>query len=197
MLNQNLVYVGVTLSAIGALSYLINVIRGKIKPNKVSYFLWSLAPIIAFAAEIKQGVGLQSLMTLSVGIFPLAIFFASYLNRKAYWKLNRFDLTCGALSLIGLVLWQVTKVGNIAIFFSIISDGLAYVPTIAKAYKFPETESAWPWLADSINGLLTLLTITTWNFANFGFPLFFLIISLLVYIPVQFKLGKSLNKITS
>jgi len=156
-----------------------------------------LAPIIAFAAEIKQGVGLQSLMTLSVGIFPLAIFFASYLNRKAYWKLNRFDLTCGALSLIGLVLWQVTKVGNIAIFFSIISDGLAYVPTIAKAYKFPETESAWPWLADSINGLLTLLTITTWNFANFGFPLFFLIISLLVYIPVQFKLGKSLNKITS
>jgi len=53
-----------------------------------------------------------------------------------------FDLICGILSLVGLVLWMITKVGNVAIFFSIVADGLAAVPTLVKAYKYPDTEIA-------------------------------------------------------
>ena len=190
MLNENFVFVGIAINAIGLSSYLIDTLQGKIKPNKVSFAIWSLAPLVAFFAQFKQGVGIQSLMTLSVGIFPIVILLGSFVNKKAYWKITRFDLSIGALSLIGLVLWQITKVGNIAIFLGILADGLAYVPTILKAYKFPETESALPWLAVSVNGLFTLLTITTWNFANSAFPLYFLIINLIVFVVVQFKLGK-------
>lgn len=190
MLDQNFIFVGIALNAIGLSSYLIDTVKGKIQPNKVSWALWSIAPLVAFLAQIKQGVGIQSLMTLSVGLFPIIIFLGSFVNKKAYWKLAKFDLSCGVLSLIGLVLWQITQIGNIAILFSIMADGLAYVPTIAKAYKFPETESAWPWLAISSNGLFTLLTIKNWNFANFGFPLYFLIANLIVFVTAQFKLGK-------
>lgn len=190
MLSENFVFVGIAINAIGLLSYLVDTLKGKIQPNRVSFALWSLAPIVAFFAQIKQGVGIQSLMTLSVGLFPIIIFIGTFVNKKAYWKLTKFDLSCGALSILGLVLWQVTQVGNIAIFFSMMADGLAYIPTIVKAYKFPETESAWPWLAVSMNGLFTLLTIKTWNFANFGFPLYFLIINLVVFAIVQFKLRK-------
>ena len=190
MLNENFVFVGIAINAIGLSSYLIDTVKGKIQPNKVSFALWSLAPIVAFFAQIKQGVGIQSLMTLSVGLFPIIIFFGTFVNKKAYWKLTKFDLSCGALSLLGLILWQITQVGNIAILFSLMADGLAYVPTLVKSYKFPETESAWPWLAVSVNGLFTLLTIKTWNFANFGFPLYFLIINFIVFMVVQFKLGK-------
>lgn len=70
------------------------------------------------------------------------------------------------------------------------ADGLAYIPTIVKAYKFPETESTWPWLAVTTNGLFTLLTIKNWNFANSAFPSYFLIINLNVFIVVKFKIGK-------
>ena len=190
MLNENFVFVGIAITAIGLSSYFIDTVRGKIKPNKVSFALWSIAPIVTFFAQMKQGVGIQSLMTLSVGIFPIVIFLGSFVNKKAYWKITRFDLSCGTLALIGLLLWYITKVGNVAILFGILADGLAYVPTITKAYKYPETESAWPWFAASTNGLFTLLTITTWNFANFSFPIYFLVINLIVFVVVQFKLGK-------
>ena len=194
MLNENFVFVGIAINAIGLSSYLIDTLRGKIQPNRVSFALWCLAPLIAFFAQIKQGVGVQSLMTLSVGLFPIAVFLGTFVNKKAYWKLTKFDLSCGVLSLAGLVLWQITQVGNFAIFFSILSDGLAYVPTLVKSFKFPETESAWPWATVSTNGLFTLLTIKTWSFANFGFPLYFLIINFIVFAVVQFKIGKRMAK---
>lgn len=193
MLNENFVFVGIAINAIGLLSYFIDTVKGKIQPNKVRFALWSIAPLVAFFAQIKQGVGIQSLMTLSAGLFPIIIFLGSFVNKKAYWKITKFDLSCGTLSLIGLLLWQVTQVGNIAIFFAILADGLAYIPTLTKSWSHPETESGWPWLAVGINGLFALLTLKTFNFANSSFPIYFLVINLLTFAVIQFKLGKLLT----
>ncbi len=191
MLNENFVIVGIVIAAIGSLNYLIGTVKGKVKPNRVTFFLWALAPLIAFIAEIKQGVGIQSLMTFSVGFSPLIILIASFLNKKAEWKLGSFDFICGGLSLIGLILWYVTKVGNLAIAFSMLADGLAALPTISKSYTYPETESSWAYLTTAIMAILTLLTIKTWDFANFGFPIQTLILNLILFMLIQFKLGKN------
>lgn len=190
MINQNFVIVGAIIAAIGSLSYIKDTLKGRVKPNRVSYLLWSLAPLIAFFAEIKQGVGIQALMTFVVGFLPLTIFTASFVNKKAVWNLTRFDLICGALSIIGLVLWYITKSGNIAIIFSILADGLASVPTVVKSFNYPETESAWPYFASTISAVLTLLTVKVWNLANIGFPLYIILITLVIFSLVQFKLGK-------
>lgn len=192
MLNENFVILGAVIATIGSLGYLVDTAKGKVKPNKVSFLLWAFAPLIAFTAEIKQGVGVQSLTTFMAGFAPLTILITSFLNKKAEWKLGRFDFICGALSLVGLLLWYITKVGNVAIAFSILADGLAALPTIVKSYYYPETENGWAYLTAAISALLTLLTITTWDFANFGFPIYLLIIGLIIFILVQFKIGKRL-----
>ena len=118
MFSSNLVIVGVIISFAGGLSYLLDTIKGKAKPNRITYLLWTIAPLIAFFAEIKQGVKIQALTTFMVGFMPLLIFIASFVNKKAEWKLGRFDYICGGLSFIGLILWYLTKSGNIAIIFS-------------------------------------------------------------------------------
>jgi hypothetical protein len=190
MLHPNFVILGALLGSIGTIAYIVDTIKGKVKPNRVSFLLWSIAPFIAFAAMMKQGVGISSLMTFSTGFLPLLVFIASFINKKAEWKITRFDLVCGLLSLIGLTLWLITKVGNIAILFSILADGLAAVPTIRKAYYYPETEIAWPWLATSIGIIFTLLTLKSWTFADYGFILYIFIADTLIWILVQFKIGK-------
>lgn len=195
MLNENFVIVGIVIAAIGSLSYLIGTIKGKVKPNKVTFFVWALAPLIAFVAEIKQGVGIQSLMTFWIGFAPLIILIASFVNKKAEWKLGSFDFICGGLAVIGLILWYVTKVGNAAIAFSMLADGLAALPTIVKSYIYPETESSWAYLTAAIMAILTLLTIKTWDFPNFGFPVQTLILTLILFVLIQFKLGKNLSKL--
>jgi hypothetical protein len=190
MLNESFVLVGALIGASGAFAYLWDTIRGKVKPNRVSFLLWSVAPMIAFAAQVEQGVGLESLMTFTSGFLPFLTFAASFVNKKAEWKLTRFDVACGFLSAAGLILWLITKVGNVAILFSIVADGLAALPTLIKAYKHPETEIAWPWIATCIGIVLTLLTLKEWTFANSGFIVYIFIVDLMIYCCVQLKPGK-------
>jgi hypothetical protein len=197
MLDSHFVIIGTLIGTAGSVAYLIDTLKGKVKPNRVSFLLWSIAPLIAFFAQIKQGVGLEALMTFSTGFQPLTVFIASFVNKQAEWKLTRFDLICGILSLVGLVLWMITRVGNVAIFFSIVADGLAAVPTIMKAYKYPDTEIAWPWIATVFGVILTLLTLSTFTFANSGFILYILIENILIYSLVQFRLGEKLQSKTN
>lgn len=193
MINQNFVIVGAIIVTGGGLSYLLDTLKGKVKPNRVSYLFWAAAPLIAFFAEINQSVGLPALMTFMVGFLPLTVLVASFVNKNAAWKLNSFDVTCGALSLLGLVLWFITKSGNIAIVFSILADALAALPTIVKAFNSPETESAWPYFTATISATLTLLTLPVWNIATCAFPIYILLVSLVISTLVQFKPGKVLH----
>lgn len=193
MLNENFVIVGFFVLLAGNLGYIKDTLNGKVKPNRVTFFLWSLAPLIAFFAEIKQGVGLESLMTFGVGFSPLIILIASFFNKKTQWKLGWFDFVCGALSLCGLFLWWITKTGDVAITFSIIADGLAALPTIVKTFRYPETESPLLYFTAAISATLTLLTLKNWTFASYGFPLYILIVTLIIYFLIQFKLGKILS----
>jgi len=190
MLPSYFVIIGTLISVAGSAAYLVDTLKGKIRPNRVSFLLWSIAPFIAFAAQIKQGVGLEALMTFSTGFFPLVVFIATFINKNAEWKINKFDWMCGFLSVIGLTLWIITKVGDIAIIFSILADGLAALPTLVKAYKYPDTELAWPWIATSLGVALTLLTIAHPDFTNSGFIIYILIVDSLVFCLVQFRLGE-------
>jgi len=190
MLHHNFIIIGTLISSVGTVAYIVNTVKGRVKPNRVSFLLWSIVPFIAFFAQIKQGVGLTALMTFSTGFLPLTVFIASFVNKQAVWKVTKFDLMCGILSLVGLALWMITKVGNVAILFSIIADALAAVPTIVKAYKYPDTEIAWTWIMTVFGVILTLLTISTFTFANSGFILYILVLNLLIYILIQFRVGE-------
>lgn len=190
MINENFVIVGAVISFLGGLSYLIDTLKGKAKPNKVTWFVWTLAPLIAFFATIQQGVGIQSLLTFMVGFNPLLIFIASFVNKKTYWKITKPDIICGALAIVGLMLWQVTNIGNLAILFSILADGIAGIPTIIKSYKEPETENPNVFLGGGIASFITLLTIKTWTFEQYAFPAYIFAICTVLFVLIKFKIGK-------
>lgn len=194
MINENFIYLGLIITSLGGLSYLIKTLQGKVKPNRVTWFMWGLAPLIAFFAQVKEGVGLQSLLTLTVAVVPFIVFFASFLNRKSYWEVSKIDVLFGALSLVGLIIWQITGVGNIAIIFSLIADFMASLPTLIKSFHFPETEHAFAYFTTIIGSLITLLTIDSWSFATYSFPMYLFVIAIIFTILIKFKIGKRFSK---
>lgn len=193
MLPSYFAIVGTLINFIGVIGYIADTLRGKIKPNRVSFFLWSLAGFVAFAAQISQGVGVESLLVLSSGIIPFSIFLASFVHKNARWEVTRFDLACGLLSLIGLILWKITGEGNVAIVCSILADGLAAIPTVVKSFKYPDTELAWPWLVTVLAAVLTLLTLHEFTLANSGFVIYVFFINALIYGFVQFRIGEKIT----
>ncbi len=182
MIALFLILLGIFINGIGTAQYIILTLKGKIKPNKVTFFIWSIAPFVAFLAQTAKGVGVQTLMTLSVSIFPLSIFLISFVNKKSYWKITKIDLFCGLLSLLGLLLWFLMKEANLAILFSLFSEALATLPTMIKAYSYPETENPLPWLASVISGLLTLATLASYTFENSAFPILYTVEMFLIFL---------------
>jgi len=83
MLNRNFIIVGALIGAAGSAAYLIDTVKGKAKPNRVSFLMLSIAPLIAFFAQINQGVGLEALMTFSTGFLPFTVFITSFINKQS------------------------------------------------------------------------------------------------------------------
>jgi hypothetical protein len=189
VINPHFVIIGALLQIIGVSSYLIDTIKGKTKPNRVSWLLWAVGPLIAFSAELDRGVGFISLMTFTVGFGPLLIFLGSFANRRSAWKLTKLDVACGVLSIGGLALWQITGSGSTAILFSILADFFAWVPTIAKSYRHPETENWHFFFFDATSAAITLLAIDKWNFAYWAWPVWIFASCTALAVVIRFKIG--------
>ncbi|HLG91519.1 MAG TPA: hypothetical protein VKY15_00875, partial [Acidimicrobiales bacterium] len=91
MIDVHFVILGAALGALGSVTYVRATLAGEAQPNRVTWLLWTVAPLLAFAVEVRSGVGLRSLMTLMVAVSPAAIFAASFANPRASWRLGTLD----------------------------------------------------------------------------------------------------------
>lgn len=191
---EHLVFVGAVVYLIGVFSCIKEVLSGKAKPNKVTWLLWSITPLIATVAAITDGVGWSVLPVFMAGFGPLLIFIASFANPNSYWKLNKFDYLCGFWSILAMIFWFITKEPVIAIIFSIISDGFASFPTLVKAWKHPETETTVVYLTSLFNTLTSFSAIKTWSFSSYAFPVYLVVVNSLLTIFAYRQSKRVYNK---
>lgn len=194
MLDVHFVILGAVIGSAGMVAYLRDTLRGHTQPNRVTWLLWAAAPLIAFAVELHEGVGLRSLMTFTVGFGPLLIFLASFRSPGAVWRVGALDYTCGALSVVGLSVWILTRHGTVALVASIAADALAALPTLRKSLWHPETETAAAYIAAAINAALTLLTVTKLTTAVIAFPLYIMVIASIEFTLIASRIGPRLRQ---
>ncbi|ABW29288.1 hypothetical protein [Acaryochloris marina] len=184
-----LVILSVLISAAGAFAYIRDTLAGKTKPNRVSWSMWALSPLISTAAALSAGAaGWPTLRVFIAGLLPLLIFFASFVNKRSYWKMGVFDLSCGAFSLLAVILWAAIASPQLAILCAIIGDIFASFPTLIKTWKYPDTETGAMFFASLLSVLLVLPSIPVWNIANAAFQVHLLIMSSLLLFAVYRKL---------
>ena len=184
---QCLVFVGVAINLIGYAYYLKDTLRGDSKPNRVTWILWSVNPLIAFGAAVSVGAGLAQAPVLIAGVGPLLILFASFINKKAYWRLRAFDYACGLISIAALILWAVTKNPDAAIVFAILSDAFAVIPTLIKCWRYPETETGLFYVAGLISALTSFVAINVWVFSAYAFLVYLVVADLVLMSAVYGK----------
>lgn len=187
MLDPRFTYLAAALSLVGSATYVTQTLRGKTRPDRVSWLMWSVTALIAFAAQASQGVGLPALTTLALAVGPLLTVAASFANRRAYWRLGFFDYACGVLSALALVGWYLTRSGNLAIGLAIAADFTASLPTLAKSWGRPRTEDYRTYALSAVGAAITLATLPRWSFAAGAFQLYMLLaclwLALLVHYP--------------
>ena len=165
--------ISISLSAVGTWNYARDTIRGTTKPNRVTWFMWALAPITAsFVSFWSGGDGWSALKVFSAGFFPLVIFIVSFYNSQSYWKLGIFDLVCGVLSLAAFAVWLSVSQTAIAVALAILGDLFASLPTLAKAFKSPETETGIGYVCYGLSFIPSLFALSVWDFENASFQVY-------------------------
>lgn len=186
MLDERFAILAAAIMLVGAAWYCVDIWRGQVRPNLVTWVLWALAPAIALAAQLAVGVGLESLLTLAIAVGPILVVATALTRRQAHWKVGRFDLVCGTVSVVALILWRLTGDGAVAITFALLADLLAATPTVVKSYRYPQTESSSVFWLGVIGSVITLLTIREWSYSSAAVSVYVLIINLIIATLVSF-----------
>ena len=183
-----LVVFSALISLIGSFAYVRDTLKGTTRPNRVSWALWALAPLIGTGAAISAHADIwATTRTFLAGFLPLLVLIASFVNPQSYWKLTVFDFLCGAFSVLALLVWGFAESPRLAVLLAAAADGFAALPTIRKAWTNPETETGLTFAAGLAAVLLVLPSIPKWTIENSAFQVYLLAINSLILLAIYRK----------
>lgn len=110
----------------------------------------------------------------AAGFSPLLVFLAAFFVKRGFWNLSKFDYVCGGLSLVALGVWIVADSPILAILLAAIADLFTTLPTILKAWKYPETKTLYTYFVGIFAASIIFPAIPIWNIENAAFQIYLL-----------------------
>ncbi len=163
--------------------YIKDIFRGKTKPEKISWLIWSILGLIAFFSQFAKGasyslvmIGAQAIGDLFIFILAIKYGLGGFLKR---------DIIALVGVGVGLFLWYITKEAAIALFVVIFIDAMGAFLTVIKSYENPATETVSSWVLTGIGGLLACISVGSFNFILLAFPLYILLASVAILIAIR------------
>lgn len=147
------------LAVIQVVPYIVSIFRGHTKPERMSYFIWFIVDALTIASYIAIG----ATTTIWVGLVFVFTGFIIFLLSLKYGMggFSKLDIFCLFLALIGLLLWATTQNALLAMCFALFAAKVGFLPTIKKAYFFPETENTLSWTMCAGSSILNVFALTT------------------------------------
>lgn len=163
-MKEFVIILAVSMSIIGNVPYLIDVIKKKIKPHPYTWFIWSIVSAVTFFGQLLKGGGAGVIPTAFAEIFTIIIFIFSL--QYGFKHIDRKDNYFLIAALIGLIPWIMTKDPTISVIVVVCIDVIAFIPTLIKTYKRPDSEISILYIMNVTRHMLTLLLIRRYNIAT-------------------------------
>ncbi len=171
--------------AISILPYSISIFRGSVKPNKISWFIWSVIGFSFWLITPKTADEVTKMLTLIFMINPTIIFLLSLFkgNITPPDSLEKFSLVVGLTS---IAVWYVLKdaSGILPISIAIAADFCALIPTLRFVFKSPEEEKPLAWIFFFLGSLIAVFAIDKHTLESLLLPIYMTIGSFFIMYPL-------------
>lgn len=147
------------LAVLQVVPYLVSIFHGHTKPERMTYFIWFIVDAISIASYIAVGARTTIWVGLVYVMSGLIIFLLSL--RYGMGGFSKLDIICLLLAVAGIVVWVTASSALLALCFSTFAAKIGYLPTIKKAYFYPETENTLSWTMTAFTSILNLFALTT------------------------------------
>jgi hypothetical protein len=156
------------LNFIGYVPYIGGILKHVVKPQRMTWGIWTILTTIAAVNQIQNGGSFSSLFFASTAILVTITFLLSL--RYGMGGASKLDLVCLCLSLILFAYWVIEKDTRISTLIAVAIDLIAATPTVVKTYKKPETEIYTQWVLAAVGGLLSILAVPRLVWALMIYP---------------------------
>lgn len=177
-MHEIIAYIAGAIMLAGMAPYIIDTVKGKTKPNIVSWFTWTLLTGIATAAALSEGAITTAILS---GTATLSTFIVVLLGlRSGVKRYTKFDVLCQAFALVGIVLWQTSQDAAIATAIVVTVDIIACLPTVRHAWQSPHAETWQTFFAGGVAAFITLFTITQGTFVALAYPVYLTVANIVI-----------------
>lgn len=173
-------YISAFLSILMIVPYVKDIFLLKTKPERASWFIWTVLGFIAFFSQFAKGAtdslwltfG-QTLAVSIVGVLSIKYGVGGFTKRDV-----RALIGAGA----GLVLWYTTSEPAWALFFVIMVDSIGTFLTAIKAYENPESETLSTWVMSGTSGIFGTLAVGALQPILLAYPVYIIVANYTVVI---------------
>ena len=177
------------LALVSPFIYAQAILKGKAKPHRTTRFVLLLITSLATASLFAQH-DTVAIWLAAVSLFQsVLLFIFSIKYGMGGW--GKIDILCLIVALLGIILWQTSKDPSLGLYASIAADCIGMVPALIKTYRFPKTEIWTSYAIDISAATLSLLAVKSFSLQQFSYPLYLVIINLLMVIFVIRPTSKS------
>lgn len=158
-------YISVTLSILMIIPYVRDILYGKTKPQRASWFIWAVLGGIAFVSQYAKGAtdslwltGGQTAAVMVIVLLSIQYGVGGFTKRD--------------VAALGLVLWYFTAEAAWALLIVIIIDSIGSLLTALKSYEDPGSETLTTWMMSGASGFFGLLAVGHIEWILLAYPLY-------------------------
>lgn len=150
--------------------YLLSILKGKTKPNRVSWWIWSWLGVLLYLSYKDAGANETLWVPLTYIVTPFITALLSIKYGVGGW--TRFDISCLACSVAGTVVWYISQSATTALMLFLAIDLFGSLPTVRKTYFHPEQEDKLAWSLMVAANLLNIFAAEQFSFSIIIYPLY-------------------------
>ena len=157
--------------AVSIVPYTISIFRGTVKPNRISWFIWSVIGFAFWLITPDSADQVTRMLTVIFWINPTLIFVLT-LFKGEYIKpdtIEKFSLLVG---LCAIVVWLIFRdnSGVLPTVIAIAADFCALLPTLRFVMSAPNEEAPLAWICFFLGSLSLFLESNTIRYRTCCYP---------------------------
>lgn len=168
------------LSFLAFIPYIVATLRGKNRPNRATWIIWSAVGVSLLASYAAVGARETIWVAVANLIAFVAVLALSFKYGEGGWTL--FDASCLFGAAFGFALWWWFDSPLPTLFSGLFVDLVGALPTIRKAYEKPESEDLLAWSLFCFANALNLLAIREWSVVVASYPAYMVFITLVLVV---------------
>jgi hypothetical protein len=160
----------IVVSIVGSLPYVWQVVHGRVRPERITWLIWTIIMTLALLGYQAAGAGDSIWFIVGDLIVTTTIFLLSLWHGAGGY--GRLDMACLGIAIFGLIIWQTSSLPVFVIFGVLLADVMALIPTVVKTLRDPLSESASTFLAGTIAALMGVVAVGEWNLMLLFYPFY-------------------------